>query len=194
MKAQPFLYAQQDLADSKKADDGDDKIESFHQLSDSKRQAQLARDDVEPDGREDEADENRYQRFEWVAAAEPDETGKREKLNREDFRRAELESDLRKHRREERNQHDREQRAYKGGSERSGERLPALSLARHRVAVEGCRHRPRLAGDIEKYRRNGAAEKRAPVNRREKYDRRSRRHGECHGKQNGHPVGAAQSR
>ena len=75
-----------------------------------------------------------------------------------------------------------------------GQRLTALPLPRHRVTVESGGDRPRLAGDVEKDRGDGPAEKRAPVNRSEKNDCGGGGHGEGHGKQNRDAVGAPQSR
>ena len=71
---------------------------------------------------------------------------------------------------------------------------PPCALPRHRVAVESRGHRPRLAGDVEEDRGDGAAEERAPVDRSEQDDRRGGRHGEGERQQDGHAVGAAQSR
>ena len=94
LESQPLLDAQQDLADAEQPDDGDDEIEALHQLGDAEGQAQLAGHDVEPDGGEDEADQDRHERLERVAAAEPDETGEGEELDGEELRRPELERDL----------------------------------------------------------------------------------------------------
>ena len=47
--------------------------------------------------------------------------------------------------------------------EGGGQRLAALPLPGQRVAVEGGRHRPRLARDVEQDRGDGPAEQRAPV-------------------------------
>ena len=71
---------------------------------------------------------------------------------------------------------------------------PALALLRHRIAVEGGRHRPRLARDVEQDRGDGAAEQRAPVDAGQHDDRRGRRHREGQRQQDGHAVGAAQAR
>src|SRR6266496_4120060 len=111
-----------------------------------------------------------------------------------DFRRAEPESDPRQDWSEERDQHDREKSADKGRGKCPGQRLTALSLPRHRVAVESRGDRPRLAGDVEKYRSDGPPEKRAPVDGSQKNDGGCRRHRERHGKQNGHAVGPAEPR
>ena len=138
--------------------------------------------------------QDRDQRLDRVAAAQADERREGEELDREELGRAELERDLGQQRGEERDQHDREERAHERGGEGGGERLAPLPLPRHRIAVEGGGHRPRLARDVEEDRRDGAAEERAPVEAREQDDGRGRRHREGERQQDRHAVGAAQAR
>ena len=70
--------------------------------------------------------QDRHERLQRVAAAEPDERRERQELDGEELRRPELERDLRQERREERDQHDREERADERGREGGGQRLAAL--------------------------------------------------------------------
>ena len=134
------------------------------------------------------------QRLERIAAAEPDEAREGQELDGEELRRPELQRDLGQERREEGDEHDREERAHERRGEGGGERLPALPLAGQRIAVEGGGHRPRLARDVEEDRGDGAAEERAPVDRRQQDDGRGRRHRERQRQQDRDAVGAAEAR
>jgi hypothetical protein len=106
----------------------------------------------------------------------------------------ELQRDLGQQGGEEGDQHDREEGPDERGAERGGERLTAVPLAGHRIAVEGGRHRPRLARDVEQDRRDRSAEERAPVEAGEQDDRGGGIHGERQREQDRDPVGAAQAR
>ena len=70
-------------------------------------------------------------------------------------------------------------------------RRPAL--LRHRIAVEGGRHRPGLAGDVEQDRGDGAAEQRPPIDAGQHHDRRGRVHRERQRQQDRHAVGTAEA-
>src|SRR6185312_237026 len=65
---------------------------------------------------------------------------------------------------------------------------------RHRVAVEGGRYRPRFARYVEQYRRDRAAEQRAPVNAGQHDDRRGRRHRERERQQDRDAIGTPETR
>jgi hypothetical protein len=95
----PSSIGQQDLADAEEPDDRDDEVEALHQLRDAERQPELAGDDVEPGRGEDEADEDRDEGLQRMAAAEPDERGEREELDREELGRPELRGSPRPRRR-----------------------------------------------------------------------------------------------
>ena len=95
--------------------------------------------------------------------------------------------------REQRDQHDGEERAHERGGEGGREGLPAQALPGQRIAVEGGGHRPRLARDVEQDGGDRAAEESAPVERGQQDDRGGRRHRERERQQDGHTVGAAQS-
>src|SRR5216683_4374683 len=191
-EGQPLLHREQDLADAEEADDGHDEVEALHQLGDPEGQAELAGHDVEAGGGEDEAEQDRHQRLERVAAAQTDERRERQKLDREELGGPELQRDLGEERGEQGDQDDREEGADERRGEGGGECLPALPLARHRIAVEGGGHRPRLARDIEEDRGDGPTEERPPVEAREQDDGGGRRHREGEREQDGHPVGPAE--
>src|SRR5262249_35398806 len=178
LEAESLLHAEEDLADSEEADDRDDEVEALHEVDDAEGHPELSRDDVEAHGGEDEPQQDRHQRLERIAAAEADEAREGQELDREELRRAEAQRDLGQDRGEERDQHDREERADERRAEGRGEGLAPLSLARQRIAVEGRRDGPRLARDVEEYRRDRSAEERAPVERRQQDDRRGRWHRE----------------
>src|SRR5262249_28110855 len=144
--------------------------------------------------RQDEPEHDGHERLQRIAAAQADEARERQELDREELGRAELQRHLGQERREERDQHDREQGADEGGAERRRERLASLPLPGQRIAVERRRHRPGLAGNVEENRGEGAAEERAPVERRQQDDRGGRRHRERERQQDRHPVGATEPR
>jgi len=69
-------------------------------------------------------------------------------------------------------------------------RAPVLG---HRIAIEGGRHRPGFARNVEEDGRDRPAEQRAPVDARQHDDRRGRRHAECQRQQDRHAVRAAEA-
>ena len=71
--------------------------------------------------------------------------------------------------------------------------LIAYFMLRHRVAVEGGGHAPRLAGDVEQDGGDGPAEQRTPVDAAQHDDGRGGVHAEGQRQQDGHAVGAAQA-
>ena len=75
-----------------------------------------------------------------------------------------------------------------------GEGFAGPALLRQRIAVEGRRHRPWLARNVEQDRGDGAAEQRSPIDAGEHDDRGGRRHAEGQRQQNGDAVGRAKSR
>ena len=162
------------------------------QLGESEGQPQLAGDAVEADRGERKADHHGGQRLERRLLAHADEAAEGEEIDAELLRRPELQREFGDQRRHQRDHDHGEQRADERRREGGGERLAGAALLRHRMAVEGGRDRPWLAGNIEQYRGDGAAEQRAPVDAREHDDRRGRRHGKSQRQQDGDAVGAAQ--
>ena len=88
----------------------------------------------------------------------------------------------------------RDQRADEGRGEGRGQRFRRPALLRHRIAVEGGRDRPGLAGDVEQDRGDGAAEQRAPIDAGQHHDGRGRIHREGQRQQDRDAVGAAEAR
>ena len=156
--------------------------------------SKLAGHAVETHSREREADHHRGDGLERRLLAHADERAEGEEEHREFLRRSELQRELRDQRRHQRDHDDGEQRADEGRRERRGQRLAGLALLRHRMAVEGRRHRPRLARDVEQDRGDGAAEQRAPIDAGEHDDCRGRRHAEGERQQDRDAVGAAEPR
>ena len=74
-----------------------------------------------------------------------------------------LQRDLRQQRGEERDQTIENRAPTKEEVKAAVSAWPPLPCSRHRVAVEGGRHRPGLARDVEQDRGDRAAEERAPV-------------------------------
>jgi hypothetical protein len=70
----------------------------------------------------------------------------REQVDGEELGQPELERELRDQRHQERDHDDREQRADERRRERGGQCLARAALLRQRIAVEGGRDRPGLAG------------------------------------------------
>ena len=126
--------------------------------------------------------------------AHADEAGERQEEDGEELGRSELQRELGDQRRQEGDQDHRHQRADERGGEGGGQRLVGLALLGHGMAVEGGRHRPGLARDIEEDRGDGAAEQRSPIDAGEHDDGRGRRHREGERQQDRHPVGAAEAR
>ena len=99
---QALLHRQQDLADAEEADHRDQEVEAPHQLGKAEGQPQLAGDGVHADRGEREAQHHRRERLERRALAHADEAAERQQMDREEFRRPELERELGDQRREER--------------------------------------------------------------------------------------------
>ncbi|MEY9430136.1 hypothetical protein ABH975_005451 [Bradyrhizobium ottawaense] len=95
--------------------------------------------------------------------AEADEAAEGEEVHRELLRRTKSQRKARDQRRDQRDHDDGEQRADEGGGEGGRQGFAGLALLRHRIAVEGGRHGPGLAGDVEQDRGDGAAEQGAPI-------------------------------
>ena len=148
---------------------------------------------VEADGGERKADHHRRHGLERRLLAHADEAAEGQEIDAELLRRPELQREGGDQRRHQRDHDDGEQRADEGGGEGGGQRLAGPALLRHRMAVEGGRHRPWLAGDVEQDRGDGAAEQRAPVDAGQHDDRRGRRHREGQRQQDRDAVGAAQA-
>ena len=191
---EPLLHRQQDLADAEEADHGDQEVDAAQQRIEAEGHAQLAGDRVHADRRQQQAERHRDDRLVLRLAPQPDERAEREQVDGEEFRRPEAQRERRDARREERDQQHRDERADERRRERRGQRLGGLALLRHRIAVEGGRHRPRLAGNVEQDRRDRAAEQRAPVDARQHHDRRRRVHRERERQQDRDAVRAAEPR
>ena len=156
--------------------------------------AQLAGHRVHADAGEQQAERHRNDGLVLGLAAEPDKGAEGQQIDREEFRRPEFQRERRDHRRQEGDQQHRDQRADEGRGERRGQRFGRPALLRHRIAVEGGRDRPGLAGDVEQDRGDGAAEQRAPVDAGQHHDRRGRVHREGQRQQDRHAVRAAEPR
>ena len=156
--------------------------------------AQLAGHGVHADAGQQQAERHRDDGLVLGLAAEADEGAEGQQIDREEFRRPEFQRERRDQRRQKRDQQHRDQRADEGGGERRGQRFRRPALLRHRIAVEGGRDRPGLAGDVEQDRGDGAAEQRAPVDARQHHDRRGRIHREGQRQQDRDAVGAAEAR
>ena len=193
-EAQALFHGQQDLADTEQADHRDQEVEAAQQFGEAERQTQLPGHLIEADRAERKADHHRGDGLERRLLAQADEAAEGEEIDREDFRRPELQREARHQRREQRDHDDGEQRADEGRGERGGQRLAGLALLRHRIAVERGRHRPWFARYVEQHRGDGAAEQRTPVDARQHDDRRRRRHAEGQRQQDGDAVGAAEPR
>ena len=193
LELEALLHRQQDLADAEQPDHRDQEVEAREQFGKAERQAQLTGHVVEPDRGEREADHHGDDRLERRLLAQADEAAERQEIDAEFLGRAELQREARDQRRHQRDDDHREQRADERRRERGGERLAGLALLRHRMAVEGGRHRPWLARDVEQDRGDGAAEQRAPVDAGQHDDRRGRRHREGQRQQDRDAVGAAET-
>ena len=156
--------------------------------------AQRAGHLVEADGAERKAQAHRGQHLEGRALAHADEAREGQEEHGEELRRPELQRELGDQRRQEGDQDDGDQGADERGGEGCSQRLVGAALLGHRMAVEGRRHRPRLARNIEQDGGDGAAEQRAPVDAREHDDGRGRRHREGQRQQDRDAVGAAETR
>jgi hypothetical protein len=192
-EAQALLHGEQDLADAEQADDGDEEIEAVQQLGKSERQAQLPGDVVEPDGSKGESDHHRRDGLERRLFAHADEAAEGEEVDGEFFRRPELQREPCHQRRHQGDDDDGEQGADEGRREGSRQRFAGAAVLRHGMAVEGGRHRPGLARNVEQDRRDGAAEQCAPVDARQHDDGRRRRHGKRQRQQDGDAVGPAEA-
>ena len=162
------------------------------QLRRPKRHAQLPGHGVHADAGEQQAQRHRNDRLVLVLAAEADKGAEGQEIDGEELRRAEFQRKRGDQRRQEGDQQHRDERADEGRGERRGQRLRRPALLRHRIAVEGGRHRPGLAGNVEQDRGDGAAEQRAPIDAGQHHDRRGRVHREGQRQQDRHAVGAAE--
>ena len=123
--------------------------------------------------------------------AHADEGAEGQQIDREVFRRPEIEREVGDDRRHE-SQHDRREKgADEGRRQRGGERLAGAALLGERMAVEGGRHRPWLARNVEQDGADAAAEQRAPIDRRQHDDGGGVVHREGERQQDGDAVGAA---
>ena len=127
------------------------------------------------------------------SSSHSDEAAEGQELHREELRRPELQGEAGDDRRQEGQHDDGKEGADEGRREGGRERLVGLALLGHGMAVESGRDRPWLAGNIEQDRGDGAAEKRAPIDRRQHDDRRRRRHREGERQEDGDAVGAAEA-
>src|SRR5712671_4102911 len=189
-----FFHRQQDFADAEETDDRDEKVDAAEQLAPAEGHSQLGGNRVHADACEQQAERHRDDRLVLFLPSQPHERAERQQIDREEFRRPELQRKRRDAGRKERDQQHRYQRADEGGRKGRGKRLGSFALLRHRIAVEGRRHRPGLAGDVEKDRGDRAAEQRSPVDARQHHDGRGRVHREGEGQQDRDSVRAAQTR
>jgi hypothetical protein len=186
------FHGEQDLADAEEPDHRHEEVHAAQQLVGAERHAQLPGHRVHADARDHEAERHRDDGLVLLLAAEAHERAEREEIDREEFRRAELQREARDARREERDQQHRHERADERRGEGRRERFGRAALLRHRVAVERRRDRPGLAGNVEEDRGDRPAEERAPVDARQHHDGGGRLHREGERQQDRHAVGAAE--
>ena len=191
---QAALHRGKDLADAEKADHGHEEIEADQQLLLPEGHPKRAGHLVQADRTQREAEAHGGQHLEGRASAHSYKAGERKKVDREELRRTELQRELGDQRRQEGDQDHGHQGADEGGREGCGERLIGSTLLGKWMPIEGSRHRPGLARDIEENGGDRPAEQRSPVDAGEHDDGRGRRHREGEGQQNCHPVGPAEAR
>jgi hypothetical protein len=193
VERQPFLHRQQNLSDAEQSDHRDEEVEALHQARQAECQTQLSGHDVDADRRKRKSEHHRNDDLPGRPFAHADEAAERQQIDREKFRRPELEREARDQRGEKRDQQDGDERADERRSERCGQRLAGASFLRQWIAVERGRDRPRLAGDVEQDRGDCAAEQGTPVNARQHDDGRGRRHRERQRQQDRDAVGGTQT-
>ena len=191
LEVQAFLDRHQNLADAEQADDGDQEVEAGEQRLGAEGEPQAAGDLVGADTGKGETEHHRRNHLERRLPAHADEGAEGQKIDGEVFRRAEIKREIGDDRRQESEHDGREQGADEGRRQRGGERLAGAALLRQRVPVEGGRHRPRFAWDVEQDRADAAAEQRPPVDRRQHDDGGGLVHREGQRQQDGDAVGAA---
>ena len=191
---EPLLHREQDFADAEQADDRDQEVDAAQELVRAERHAQGAGDRIHADAGEQQAERHGNDGLVLILASEAHERAERQQVDREKFRRPEPQRERGDAGRQKRDQQDRRQRADERRGEGCGQGLRRLALLRHRIAVEGGRHRPCLARNVEQDRGNGAAEQRAPVDAGQHDDGRGRVHRERERQQDGHAVRPAKSR
>ena len=132
LEVQPLLDGEQDLGDAEQADHHDEEVEAAHQLGPAEGHAQVARDGVEADGGEQEADGERGHDLGLVLLPQAHEGAEGEKEHGEELGRAEAQREPRHQRRHEGDEEDAGERADEGGREGGGERFRRPALHGHR--------------------------------------------------------------
>ena len=94
---QPLFHRQQDLADAEQADHRDEEVDAAQQLGRAERHAQLAGHRVHADAGEQQAERHRDDGLVLGFAAEADEGAEGQQIDREEFRRPELQRKGRDH-------------------------------------------------------------------------------------------------
>ena len=191
---EPLLHGQQDLADSEQPDDRDQEIDAAQQRVPAEGHAQLTGDGIHADRGQQQAERHGDDGLVLFLAPQADERAEGQQVDGKEFRRPEAQRKARDARREKSDQEHRDQRADERRGERSGERFRSLALLRHRIAVEGGRHRPRFARNVEQDRRDRPAEQRAPIDARQHHDRGGRVHRERERQQDRDAVRPSQPR
>ena len=191
---QPLLHGEQDFADSEQPDDCDKEIDPAQQIAEAEGHAQLAGNGVHADTGKQQAERHGNDGLVLRLPPQPDERTEGQKIDGEEFRRAELQRERSDAGRQKRNEKHREQRADEGRRECGGKSFRGTPLLGHRVAVERRRHRPGFAGNIEQDRGDCAAEQRTPVDARQHHDGGGRIHREGQRQQDGNAVRPAQTR
>ena len=157
-------------------------------------QAQLAGHGVHTHGCEGEADGHRGEDLEGRTLAHAHEGTEGQQVDREELGRAELQGELGDQGGHEGDHHHRQEGADEGGGEGAGQCFASMAFLGHGIAVEGGGDRPGFTRDVEQDRRDGAAEEGPPVDAGQHDDGRGRVHAEGQRQQDGHAVGAAQTR
>ena len=95
LEGEALLHGEQDLADAEQADHRDQEVEAAQQLVGAEGQAQLPGHAVQPDRRQREAQHHRAQDLGRRLLAHADEAAEGQEVDREEFRRPELQRELR---------------------------------------------------------------------------------------------------
>jgi len=116
----------QNLANAEQPDHRDQEVESLEQRGESDVSRSVPVTLFQADRCEREPDHHRGDGLRGVSSAHPHERAEGEQVNREEFRRAELEGETRHHRRQERDHDHRDQRSHERRGEGCSEGGPAL--------------------------------------------------------------------
>src|SRR4029453_2339649 len=83
LEGEPLLDAQEDLTDPEEPDSPTDEVEPLHEVDEAKGHPELAGDDVEAHGGQDESEHDGDERLQRISAAQTDEGREGKKLDAE---------------------------------------------------------------------------------------------------------------